>query len=286
MKRFHTIDEMISLLRERGLYIEDEASARRTLLNDNYYRLSGFFRQLQRDHRGGDPRFIEGSTFDQVVRLHRCDRQFARLCGDALADIECALRSRFAYFSAQASGGAAFYLQPTYYYESMPDRSVHVDRVQDELARSKSAMVAHYRSTDGDVTGVPIWVAVEVLPFGSISRMIEYSADPTASRETAHSVSHQWESFASTVHSLAVFRNRCAHHGQIWHRPLDVHTPRKRSDLKHAPDHHPQGPYPAILAMKRLSKAIGAPDHPYEQIDRLLETDAEYAAGILKPQPK
>jgi len=286
MKLPLTTKEMLDLLEERGLVIEDRASAGATLLNANYYRLSGFFRQLQRDPQGGDPRFVEGASFSQVVRLHQADRLLARLCLQPLSEIECVIRSRLAYFAAQRSGSGAFYLEPGYYYDFTPGLDDHLSRIARELRSSKSPMVTRYRMTDGDVSAVPVWVAVEVLPFGTVSRMIEHAADSTAARQVAHSLSLQWDTFPSTVHSLAVFRNRCAHHGQNWHRRLDVQTPRKKSELRHVRRHHAQGVYPAILALRRFAKASGASLDPLDEIEELLSRDPEYAAGILWPDPK
>ncbi len=41
-KDFKTIDEQIEILRSRSLSIEDEAEAKAFLLQNNYYRVSGW----------------------------------------------------------------------------------------------------------------------------------------------------------------------------------------------------------------------------------------------------
>lgn len=58
-KPVRMIDEQVSILRGRGLVIEDHSQACRYLLNGNYYRLSGHFCQFQVDPRSGDDRFVD-----------------------------------------------------------------------------------------------------------------------------------------------------------------------------------------------------------------------------------
>ncbi len=42
MKEFKTIDEQVSILRGRGLIINNENKLKKYLINYNYYRLSGY----------------------------------------------------------------------------------------------------------------------------------------------------------------------------------------------------------------------------------------------------
>ena len=41
-KEFKTLDEQIAILRSRGLTIPDEQAAKKFLLYNNYYRVSGY----------------------------------------------------------------------------------------------------------------------------------------------------------------------------------------------------------------------------------------------------
>ncbi|MFC4372463.1 Abi family protein [Citricoccus nitrophenolicus] len=94
--------------------------------------------------------------------------------------------------------------------------------------RSKSPTIARYTADSGSLEDVPVWVAVEVLSFGSIAKMVQYLQDDYPARAVASSYSVKWAGFQSTIHSLAVLRNVCAHHAQIWHRKLDIQCPTNR----------------------------------------------------------
>lgn len=284
-KPVRTLDEQVAILKGRRLVIDDEAEARRYLLNGNYYRLSGYFRQFQVDPRGGDDRFIEGTTLAQVVEATAFDTEFASLLLDGLFEIERVLRSRYAYFLAIEHGNRAFYLDCEHYLEVMDGREGFVERLREELARSKSQTVARY-APGSDYESVPVWAAVELFSFGALSKMMEYAVDDNAARRTAESLSLLWETFRSTVHSLSVARNIAAHHGQFWHRRLTLPAPVLRKERRDWPAFNPQGPFPTVLAVLRFLKAINRECPRAVRLEAFLRADPPHMDGVLNPAPR
>ena len=51
IKPFKTIEEQISILKDRGLIIENEEYAKKSLANLNYYRLSAYTLTLRKDDK-------------------------------------------------------------------------------------------------------------------------------------------------------------------------------------------------------------------------------------------
>mgnify|MGYP003468992462 CR=1 FL=1 len=49
VKSFKTIEEQIDILKDRGVIIEDEEVAKKSLANLNYYRLSAYTLTLRKD---------------------------------------------------------------------------------------------------------------------------------------------------------------------------------------------------------------------------------------------
>jgi abortive infection bacteriophage resistance protein len=285
VKRARTLDEMLDLLESRGLALGDRDVAGRFLYNENYYRLSGYFRQFQVDPRNGEDNFEPTAELADIRAAYDYNERLTGLLIPALARLERVVRARFAYHVAQHRGHLASYLNEAAFLSAMPDRTAFLDRTSSELLRSKSPMVRRYVRGE-DLSELPIWVAVEVLPFGTVSKMLEYFADTTEARETAHSLSLRWETFASTVHSLAVLRNRCAHHGQLWHRRLDLATPVLPTERRHEPPFDPQGPYPAILAVKRILGKIDPADPRKRAIEDFFLSEKGLAQGIYFPAPR
>lgn len=244
MKPATTLDEQTELLVGRGLVIADNRVCRQLLYNTNYYRLSGYARQFQVNPRGGDDSFEDGVTLEHIGQVVELDTELSLALARCLGVVERVVRARFAYELAQRHGSGAFYLDPDSYLDVTPGLDGFLEKVRDELVRAKSATIRRYASED-DLSKVPVWVAFELLSFGTLSKMLEYFADREPRDVVAASFSEQKATFASTIHSLAVLRNRCAHHGQLWHRPLTIQTPSVRKEKRHAPAFDPQGLYPA-----------------------------------------
>lgn len=225
-KPFLTVPQQLELLESRGLGM-DIPSPDRALYDANYYRLSGYARQFQTDPKRGDNTFEPGSSLGRIVDLMRFDDALRRLLFEGLTIVETTMRSRFAHEAGRVHGNRAFYLEHESYLGITPNLGGHISKMESELRRP-SPTVARYRNGP-DLSAVPIWVAVEVVSFGMLARMVQYFEDPAAARATAESLSVPWIGFQSTVHAFAVLRNACAHHAQLWHRPSALRLlPRRR----------------------------------------------------------
>ncbi|GAA1200974.1 Abi family protein [Brevibacterium paucivorans] len=95
-KIFKSHGQQIDTLRSRGMSIEDEAVARRTLERVNYYRLSGYWYPYREMSSNGGQRldsFINGTSFEEVLALYEFDERLRAGVFTCLIPIELALRS-------------------------------------------------------------------------------------------------------------------------------------------------------------------------------------------------
>ena len=86
-----SISEQISILRERGLTIDDLSQAEHRLKHIGYYRLAGYWRHFQTDTIKHI--FSEGFTFEAVLELYYFDRELRFLLLQAIESIEVSFRS-------------------------------------------------------------------------------------------------------------------------------------------------------------------------------------------------
>ncbi len=284
-KPFLTIDQQAGLLRDRGLVINDEAAAKELLYRVNYYRLSGYARQFQVNPRSGANEFERGSQIERIAELIELDTKLRALLIEALTEIEIGVRSRFAYEAGLRLGPDAFYLEPEKYLDITPDLRSHITKIERELSRPKLRTVERYRNGD-DLSGVPIWVAVESITFGALAKLMWYLEDPTATQVTADRLSLQRTGFASAIHSFAVLRNVCAHHGQLWHRSFDVQFATLPKEKRREPKHLPGSAYTGIIVAKRFLRAMGRAEDWGDRVDALLASHEVFRAGILEPAPR
>lgn len=303
-KSFKTVAEMSELLvRDRGLVCSDIDELKRFLSRVNYYRFSGYAREFQRDPKRGNNDFITGSSFQAIVGLMQADSKLRHLLLEQLGVIEMAIRARLAHECGRVYGSTAYYLKVCCYSRRKKGSNQGainptniVKGILSDLERDKSRMVEHY--IDSSVAGndlksrcwryrnVPIWVAVEVLSFGRISKMITYSRNTSPIKCVTQSLGVQWGPFAQVVHSLSVLRNLCAHHRQLWNRGLDIRCPVQRKLRPRTIQFTDDSPYAHIIMANHYRKKIDADESIANQISDLLDKNAQFAEGIYRPNPK
>jgi abortive infection bacteriophage resistance protein len=284
VKPFKETSDLIALLAQRGLDVDRPDSA--AFLHDfNYYRFTGYSRQFQQNPKAGDDAYAPGTTFSEICEVIEWDAELRRLLGAALTVVELSVRARFAHEAGRLFGENAFYLDDANYLAITPGLTHFIESMCSDLKRSKSPTVARYRQGDDDFSLVPIWVAVEVLSFGSIAKMMTYLADDSAARQVALSYSLAWVGFQSTIHAFAVLRNQCAHHGQIWNRKPNIVAPvPKKQRPREKYDH--QGAYPGIIMLKIYIQRIRPGSTWPAQVDSHLNSGATLRDGILNPFAK
>lgn len=283
MKEHKSTGALVSLLSERGLQFRDPVAAVDVLRTINYYRFTGYSRYFQVDPRNGEDDYTGAPVFEDIVHLMRLDDEFRIRLFVALSEVEMAIRTRFAHVAGRIFGNGAFFLDPSRFISVTAETSKRIKRIRDDLLESKQATVAHYR-TPGDVSGVPVWVAVEVLSFGKISWLIGSLDSQDLRTELAAFFAYEYSPFPRMLQSLADLRNICAHHGQLWHRNLVSQCPLpldKRQRPLHL-EYHAQSLYPAVMALHKLATSPSSRSQ-LAAIERRLAAGDLHSRGILNP---
>jgi abortive infection bacteriophage resistance protein len=92
-----SIADQIALLRRRGLVIADTAVAEHWLEHTNYYRLRGYWLPFEDTPAGGEHKFRQGTTFEDVTSLYVFDRHLRLLVLDLIERIEVSVRTQWAH---------------------------------------------------------------------------------------------------------------------------------------------------------------------------------------------
>lgn len=234
-----SITEQIELLVGRGLAVPlptdadwEERKAEyhvvaRLLIDNNYYRLSGYWRYFQIAPGRGDNRFTPEGTVARIRSTYTFDHELRSLLMDGLSTLEVTFRSRLAYYIAEQLPTDC-YLDPTSFIgdcdrDGRVMRDVLIADIGTELSRSRERFVAHHV---GKGEAVPIWAVVEVLSFGTISKLYRLLADQAIRTSVSKTFALPNPRFtASLMRSFVVLRNLCAHHSRLWHRVPEVPPP-------------------------------------------------------------
>ncbi|MFF1574137.1 Abi family protein [Leifsonia sp. NPDC058292] len=214
-----TLPEQLALVRHRGLQAGE--SDMLVLYSHNYYRLSGYWRYFQRAPQDGDDSYESGTAMVDVMNVYRFDLELRNILLEGLSEVEIAVRSRLAYRLAICEAGEQCYLMTATYRSEVDgggtdQRARLLQSIAAELDRSKERFVTRYRSMG---IPIPIWTAVEALSFGTVSKMYRLLADEPIREQMAKEFELGTSTrLDTTLRSMSVLRNVCAHHGRIWNR--------------------------------------------------------------------
>jgi abortive infection bacteriophage resistance protein len=211
-----TFPEQLEILKSRGLAIPDLSVAEAFLSHTNYYRLTAYYIPFQ------NPRdvFVPGSTFKDVCRLYEFDRRLRLIAAEALEIIEVAVRTKAAYYFAlehTAFGHADvnnFNSDNIHFFHATWLSHLHTD-----IENSTERFITHYRETYEDFPLIPIWMAVEVMTFGSLSKFysgMKYKDQKTVADGFGCNAGY----FGNWLHVFTRVRNICAHHAKLWNKSL------------------------------------------------------------------
>ena len=73
-KTNRTAEELVVVLKRKGLYIADEAKAINYIRNIGYYRLKAYFYPLYQEPKHKH-QFKDNAAFDKVMNMYRFDRK-------------------------------------------------------------------------------------------------------------------------------------------------------------------------------------------------------------------
>lgn len=226
--------DQLELLKSRGMEVSDERAALSYLERIGYYRLSAYwypFRlwTMQQDAQSGrithqrTDQFMAGARFVDAANLYLFDKKLRLTVLDALERIEVALRVDIAYLLGKRSAFAhldAGELHPGFSGKVLRDgRTAHQAwclRHAQLVARSREDFVKHYHEKHGP--DLPIWVAVEVWDFGTMSQLFAMMKVADQQRIAAKYGVGDWKVFQSWLRSLSYLRNLVAHHSRLWNR--------------------------------------------------------------------
>lgn len=233
-KPHRTYSDQVQLLLSRGLTISDKDAAESFLRNVNYYRLSAYSRVYYRTQT--EEIFSPGATFDQIRGLYEFDRELRRLIVAALEPIEVSVRTALAYHLGLKYGAFA-HRDPKNFKDHPSLRySAWLDTVVNETARSNELFVQHFENTYREFPILPVWAVVEIMSFGTLSKMFQLLQ--TADRQAlALPYGIHQDVLGSWLHTIVYARNICAHHGRLWDREFRVPfaIPKGNPDWKIAP---------------------------------------------------
>lgn len=290
-----SFDEQVEKLTGAGLQVDDEAELRSFLSRVNCFRFLGYFRHFQTFPSGGDPFFADVS-FEQIRCVYEADIKLSAAILDALQEIELLLRAQFAqYFGADATRARGVFMEEGIFTPSPKGNQVH-ECIARDVKRSKEPFLKRYFDKAFSNEGVPIaeawrslpiWAAVEVFSFGTLSRSIEASQKTGVTKQIAESIGVPQSKLPRIIKSFVYLRNRCAHHARLWNhsvtdapslpKKVKIHA-QKRRQYKN------RSVYQVLVAMDYFLDRSELQKKWLEAVVEPILVDKRYLDGICDPR--
>ena len=213
-----TYDQQIEKLRDKHLVITDENSAKAILHRYSYFALITGYKTLLKNRTTKN--YLDGTTFEDIVAIYQFDEQLREITFRYLLHIERHIRSALSYGFCDVYGDdQRKYLDKHHYDISTQQKEQAVDKL---ISRYLSPLVnrptqhtyiEHHKIAHQNV---PLWVLVNALTFGTLSKIYKYSKPQVQS-----AISMEFEGITESqlrqlLEVLTDFRNTCAHNERLF----------------------------------------------------------------------
>lgn len=217
-KPFLSIGQQIEkLTQDKKLIISDRKNAEDVLSRIRYYALIDGYKNLF--YNPMTRRYKEGARLEDILALYYFDEALRNLHFKYICHVEQRMRSLVSYYFCETySHMQAEYLNPQNYNYARKNQKT-VDRLTNSVltyeanVNNNHAYVVYHRNTYGNV---PLWVLMNTLTFGQLSKMYTVLKTGTQSK-----ISRQFEAVSEKelgqfLKSMTNFRNVCAHNERLF----------------------------------------------------------------------
>lgn len=209
-KIFLEIEELIENIKDKKIIINDEASIKQILCENNYYVIMGYKNIfLDKNHC-----YKNNVTFENIYNLYLFDRKLKILLLDSLLDIENIIKTSIINQFAKNYGfKESDYLNRNNYNcnHKYIDKIFNILTKQIEENSNNNLAVIYYKENYGYV---PLWVIMKILSFGLIKEL--YSIMKDRDKEQIKSIISNFDDIKikgvfTFMQLLVDIRNKTAH---------------------------------------------------------------------------
>lgn len=205
----------LTILKERGLILENEEEALNFLHSVSYFRFANYLQPMELDAESH--LFAPNSSFSFATKLYVFDRELRSLVFTAIQDIEIAFRTRIIHYFSMKHG--PFWFMDSTLFKNQSIFNSCLDNISKEVNRSREDFISEYYSNYTSPSFPPAWKTLEVISFGTLSKLFCNFKDNTVKKKVAKEFQlPQYLYLENWIKCIAVLRNACAHHARIWNR--------------------------------------------------------------------
>lgn len=255
-KQILTVPQQVQTYIDAEMEIPSIDEVTKAMTTIGYYRLRGYCYQW---YDNDTKKFQPGIKFSDVLRLYQFDTELSKLLFNMATSIEVALRARLneallIYNDSLILMDSTVFTDKKLYWKNL---SV----ISGEIARSNDVFIKHnFDNHDGEI---PLWAAMEVMSFGTLSKTVKNLSTGRGSAFACLAQNYVYKTangrtaapskqmMSSWIQAVSVLRNMCAHNSRIYNRTIST-APELLAADQINPRPRYTGLYQIILAMKYL----------------------------------
>ena len=214
-KTYASPNQLVSLLRSRGLFMDNEAKVENYLKHIGYYRFSAYLYPLLKTPKANHM-YKADATFDKALNMYRFDRHLRLLMFNQIEKIEIAVRSAIVNITSRETENPFWMTDPSCYYDVNQFLKTK-QLIDSELTKSREDFIEHFRYTYSEPYP-PAWMLAEILPLGVLTKIYENIKSNRIRKLIAQEFALNVPVFMSWMTIVTVARNNCCHHARVWNR--------------------------------------------------------------------
>ena len=256
-KPFLSPTDLVAKLKLKGMVVTSASDAEMAIRKIGYYRLKGYFFFMTDSSTGN---YLPNTSFDEALKRYEFDAKLSRVIFDYLLEIEVSIRARLV--EAFQSTGEPLALNDPLFFKDKKNYWDNTATIASEIKRSSDDFVKHNFNIYNGL--IPVWAAVEVLSYGTLSKTIKnlkpHANSPFSllvrnysyTNSSGKVITPSQDMFSSWVYATTVLRNTCAHGGRLYRRLFSIMPQIIKNDAFTPCLPRVSSLYEAILAMKYL----------------------------------
>lgn len=202
------------------MIIDDSDYAISILKRTSYFAIICGYKHLFKNKT--TKKYKDGTKFEDIVELYRFDQKLRELFLSILLKIERHMKSLLSYYFTEAHGESQDeYLNPDNYennQKNKPNIEKFINKLN-EIMQPPNGGQCNYDYVQHHIKkykNVPLWVIINTLTFGNISKMYSFSKPSLQAKISKEFVELRENDIGDILNVLSKFRNVCAHNERLF----------------------------------------------------------------------
>lgn len=208
--------QLDKLINDKNLIINDYEYAIMKLKSNSYFSLISGYKHLFKNHT--TKKYNKNTTFENIVDLYEFDEELRTVFLKYLLKFERHLKSLISYNFSQKFGEnqTAYLTNCNYNYILKHQKQINefIDILKDKInSKTNYIYIKHHIENHNNV---PLWVLINALTFGNISKMYSFSNQSLQKQISCEFNGIKEDDLVSILSVITKFRNVCAHNERLF----------------------------------------------------------------------